>query len=122
MPFSPSSASGIDGEALLRIVRLVERFEDSWRQGEPIPLEELVRGVVENERVALLEQALGVELDYRRLRGESPTLEEYERRFPDYVATLRTVFDLWTSRPSTPTDANKSRDHTTEGNPPKAHA
>ena len=46
--------STLDGEAQLRVLRAVERFEDAWRRGEPIPLEDLLRGSAGAERDELL--------------------------------------------------------------------
>ena len=43
-------------------------------------------------RAELLRYALAVELEYRRDRGESPTVEEYERRFPEHVEVVRQAF------------------------------
>jgi hypothetical protein len=70
----------------------LEQFDDAWHRGEPIPLEDLLRGAGGVARDELLRQALGLELDYRRRRGESPTLEGYLRRFPDDPAAVRDAF------------------------------
>jgi serine/threonine protein kinase len=89
---SATDTQPLDGEALLRIARAVERLDVSWRRGEPIPLEELLRGWSGAERRALLRHALYVELKHRRDRGEEPTAQEYARRFPDDAATIHAVF------------------------------
>jgi hypothetical protein len=89
---STTDTQQLDGEALLRVARAVERLDVSWRRGEPIPLEELLRGWSGAERRALLRHALYVELKHRRDRGEVPTAEEYAGRFPDDAATLHAVF------------------------------
>jgi serine/threonine-protein kinase len=93
MPFPRAIANRAEGETLLRILRLVEEFEESWERGEPLPLENLLSEAAGVGREELFRQALGVELDYRRRRGEAPTCEEYLRRFPDDAAAVRDVFD-----------------------------
>jgi hypothetical protein len=87
-----SNLSQLDGEALLRIIRAVDRFEEAWRCDEPMALDEVLRGFDGEERVALLQHALAVERQFRGRRGESPTAEEYERRFPDDREAIRAVF------------------------------
>ena len=86
------NTSQLDTEALLRIARAVERFDAASRRGEPFRLEDLLRDVSGAEQAALLRHALVVELSYRRARGESPVIEEYERRFPHDRETIRAAF------------------------------
>ncbi|MBV8230406.1 MAG: hypothetical protein JO329_10525, partial [Planctomycetaceae bacterium] len=86
-------SSELDGEALLRVLRLVERLEDAWKRGEPVPLEHLLPEVSPAERAESLRQAVGVELEYRRRRGESPALEEYLRRFPEDSGVIRSALE-----------------------------
>jgi hypothetical protein len=82
--------TSLDGEALLRVNRAVERFEDSWWRGEPWPIEDLLRGESDTRaRAELLSYALAIELEHRRRRGEAPTPGDYEERFPDYPAVVR---------------------------------
>ena len=38
-----SDMSTLDGSVLLQIARAVERFENTWRRGEPMWLEDLLR-------------------------------------------------------------------------------
>src|SRR4051812_10335546 len=102
----------LDGEVLLRIDRAVGRFEDAWRRGEPMPLEDLLRGeAAPAARAELLRYALAVELKYRRDRGESPTVAEYERRFPEHLVIVRRAFAVertLTLPPGTRTDPPSS--------------
>jgi serine/threonine protein kinase len=93
MPFPRSIASRVEGEFLLRILRTVEQFEDALKCGKSPPLEDLLRGAAGAKRAELLRQSLGVELDYRRRRGESPAPEDYLRRFPDDEEVVRSAFD-----------------------------
>src|SRR5437867_645630 len=82
--------SELGGEILLRILRLVECFEDDWKRGEPRSLAALMRdgAVAVGEGIGqaeLLLSALAVELKYRRRRGEVPACAAYEQRFPEHV-------------------------------------
>ena len=59
----------------------MDRFEDAWQRGAPMPLEDLVRTeAAPAARAELLRYGLAVERNYRRDRGESPTVEEYQQR------------------------------------------
>jgi serine/threonine protein kinase len=87
-----SIAKRLDGDALLRILRQVERFEDGWKRGEPEPLESLLSESDGPERDELMRQALGIELDYRRRNGEHPTSEEYLARLPGAAGVIRGAF------------------------------
>ncbi|HKB40000.1 MAG TPA: protein kinase [Gemmataceae bacterium] len=70
----------------VRLDRVCDCFEAAWKRagaGEPRPrLEEYLADAREPERSLLLHQLLLLEIDYRRLRGESPAAEEYGSRFP----------------------------------------
>ena len=94
-----------DGAAVLRMLRLLERFEDAWKRGEPIPLEEFLREADGANRSPLLHQALDLELHYRGRRGESPTPEEYLARFPDDALLIRDAFEATTVSFPAATDA-----------------
>ncbi|QEH34996.1 Serine/threonine-protein kinase PrkC [Aquisphaera giovannonii] len=82
----------VEGQPLLEILRAVEAFEDGWHRGEPIRLEELLAPWRGPARRELFAQALGIELHYRRRRGERPTPDEYEGRFPDLAAAVQSEF------------------------------
>src|SRR4051794_3954428 len=85
----------LSAEVLLRMDRAVGRFEDAWRRGEPMPLEDLFRGeAAPAARAELLRYALAVELKYRRDRGERPQPEEYRDRFPGYDAAIADAFTV----------------------------
>jgi WD40 repeat protein/tRNA A-37 threonylcarbamoyl transferase component Bud32 len=62
------------------------RFEDAWKAepdaGRPA-LEEYLAGARERERSVLLGELIRLDAHYRRLKGEAPRAEEYERLFPD---------------------------------------
>jgi serine/threonine-protein kinase len=102
--FPRSIASRAAGESLLRILRLLEQLEEAWERGEPIPLESLLREANGMGREELLRQALAIELDYRRRRGESPTPAEYLQRLPDHADAVQGAFEeptvTYTAKPS----------------------
>jgi hypothetical protein len=50
--------STLDGEAYLAIARAVERFEEAWSRGAPVPTEDLLAEVPEELRGELLRHAL----------------------------------------------------------------
>jgi serine/threonine protein kinase len=72
------------------IDELLAQQRQRWQRGETIPVETYLR-----ERPELVEDASAVldliyhELLLRERRGEKPTLEEYERRFPAHAEKLR---------------------------------
>jgi serine/threonine protein kinase len=106
MPLSRVIASRIEGEALLRILRAVEQFEDALKCGASPRPEDYLYGTAGAERDELLRQLLGVELDYRRRRGESPTPVDYLRRFPEGAEVVRDAFE----QPTISYSAGSNRD------------
>ncbi|MFO0954844.1 MAG: protein kinase [Isosphaeraceae bacterium] len=90
----PTSSPGESvGPADLRVLRLVERFEDAWKRGEPVALEILLAEADPEDRSAVFGHALAVELAYRRQRGDSIVREDYRRRFPDRAPAVGEAFD-----------------------------
>jgi serine/threonine protein kinase/uncharacterized protein HemY len=104
-----ANTSQFDGEVHLRIARAVECLDLSWRRGEPIPLEDLLHDINPAERAELLREALQVELEHRRARGEAPAVEEYERRFPCDLAIIRPAFTEPGDTDATETEAKPGR-------------
>ena len=80
-----SNVPGDDGNHALRLLRLVESFEDGWVAGSPTPLEDWLATAAAgaDDRDELLRHGLAVEVAHRRRRGESPTAGDYLDRFPD---------------------------------------
>ena len=75
-----------------RIDAACDAFERGWKEGHGAALMEVLTEWPEEERTRVLEELLPIELHYRRRRGETPSLEEYGRRFPDLSATLAGLF------------------------------
>jgi hypothetical protein len=92
MPLSMPIERRVEGEILLRILRSVEAFEDAMQRGESPRLEDLLHGFSDYARAELLRQSLGVELEYRRRRGEKPALQDYLPRFPDDHGIVEAAF------------------------------
>lgn len=72
------------------------RFRQAWtaaasRAAAP-RLEAYLADVPQKERAALLRGLLAIELEHRRRRGEAPTPEEYQGRFPGEVAAVQAAF------------------------------
>jgi serine/threonine protein kinase/tetratricopeptide (TPR) repeat protein len=68
-----------------RINSMCNRFEEAWKKaaclGERPAIEDYLAEVTGRERAFLLCELAAVDFDYRRLAGESPSVEEYGVRF-----------------------------------------
>jgi eukaryotic-like serine/threonine-protein kinase len=82
MPRLHSNVPGNDANPDLRLLRLVESFEDGWVAGSPTSLEDWLATAGDDDRDELLRHGLAVEVAHRRLRGEAPTAGDYLGRFP----------------------------------------
>lgn len=88
-----SRHSKLPVHVLVRIDDACERFEQSWQDGEPERIEDLLAPSVDaSERGALLAELLSLEIDYRRRRGEQPEAEEYVLRFSEEADSVRRIF------------------------------
>ncbi len=73
-------------------IALCVLFEKGWKAGQAPPLDEYLEGVAEEVRGALLRELLPIEVHHRRRRGQDPTAEEYQRRFPGQEDLIRALF------------------------------
>ena len=74
------------------IDRVCDRFEAVW-QGDGQPqIEEYIADSAEPKYSALLHELVRIDVPYRRQHGESPSQEEYERRFPKHTAVIGCAF------------------------------
>jgi WD40 repeat protein/tetratricopeptide (TPR) repeat protein len=90
----PPSLGDLAAADRARVDERCDHFESAWKdwRSRPRPaLEEYLPGVAGPAAVVLLGELLHLELGYRRLHGESPTLAEYLPRFPGQEALLRRV-------------------------------
>lgn len=79
--------------ALERIDDLCVEFEQQWQSNEPPSIESLVDENAELiEREALLAELIVLEVDYRRRRGETPTEQEYLKRFSQHSHVVHDAF------------------------------
>jgi eukaryotic-like serine/threonine-protein kinase len=64
------------------------RFENALRSAQPARIEEYLDAAEEADRAPLLCELMRLEVDYRFRRGEQPTVEEYQRRFPTHASAI----------------------------------
>lgn len=88
-----------------------DRFEKRLRSGNPLSIHGLIQGFEGLAREKLLQELLGIELEYRLRRGDRPTLDQYLVEFPRYRDTVRSAFhDLMTrSTPAHATDESETK-------------
>ena len=91
---------------------IADRFESDWKRGGDRPrIEDLLGEETGPRRTLLLQELLRVERELRLSAGETPTPDEYRRRFPDEPAAVAAVFgitDRPRSAPSQPPSAARS--------------
>ena len=75
-----------------RIDAACDRFERDWRGGKQPRIEMFLDKVTGAERTALLRALLEVEVELRRQQGATPTVAEYEQRFPQDGKLLASIF------------------------------
>ena len=80
----PSFGAILDGDC--------DEFESLWRQERCPRLEDYLDRVEGENRARLLRELLLIEIQYRRRRGELPSLDEYLPRFSEDHDLLRQVF------------------------------
>ncbi len=85
-----------DGTAarLLRLEGACDRFEAAWRAGGRPRIEDYLEGAEPADRRGLFGDLLPLELHYRRAAGESPTAEEFGRRFPGEADLIARRFPI----------------------------
>ena len=74
-----------------RVDAVCDRFERAWLAGQRPQIEEFLAAVPEPERPVLFAELLGLEVVYRRDKGEIPVPEEYRQRFPEYAEVIQAV-------------------------------
>ncbi len=86
-PESQEEPSSISLSKIQSIDRICDQFEAAWkaagRTGTRPKIDAFLAGVPRAEWPELLRELLILDLDYRRQRGETPTLEEYRTEHPD---------------------------------------
>jgi eukaryotic-like serine/threonine-protein kinase len=79
-------------EQARRLHSICEDFECRWRGGDRPRIEDLVESVEYDDRPALLEELLILEIELRRAAGENPSLSEYRSRFPAALERVEAAF------------------------------
>jgi serine/threonine protein kinase len=69
--------------------RACDAFESDWQAGRRPSIEQFLAEAPPALRNELLRELLELEVAYRKRAGESPTLGEYLKRFPDYFTATR---------------------------------
>src|SRR5262249_17412926 len=77
---------------LERLSALVEHFEADWRAGKHTRIEALLDEIPESDRTEALRQLIALEMDLRRLSGESPDAAGYLGRFPNHAEAISRWF------------------------------
>jgi hypothetical protein len=93
-PLSPSG--------LLSLDQVCDCFEAAWRAGKRPTIEEYLVLGVSAHRPELFRELLAVELACRKERGERPTPEEYQVRFPTYAADVKVALQQGNQPPTIP--------------------
>ncbi len=69
-----------------RLDQVCNRFEQAWRSGPPLRIEDFLNEVSGVERAALLRELVLLDIHYRRRNAEAPRPEDYASRFPELDA------------------------------------
>ncbi len=75
-----------------RIDSICDRFEQDFRAGQQPRIEQHLSQSPEPLRPALLKALVGLEVELRQKRGETPQVDEYVARFPDQLEAVRQAF------------------------------
>jgi serine/threonine-protein kinase len=70
---------------------LCRRFEGAWQAGQRPQIEPYLSEAPPQAQAVLLRELVALELAHRRQAGESPTPEEYQRRFPGHAPLLAPI-------------------------------
>jgi serine/threonine protein kinase len=89
---SPSRLCRLTPPQAARIDSLCDAFELEWIAGGRPRLEEVIPRAEEQDRPALLEELLALELEQRIRRGEWISPEEYQQRLPGCTRIITDVF------------------------------
>ncbi|MCA9047659.1 MAG: hypothetical protein KDA89_02960, partial [Planctomycetaceae bacterium] len=80
---------------LNEIDEICDAFEQSWKQGRKPDISDFLKQSTAASWPTLFVELVRVDIAYRALSGEFPTVNEYVRRFPQFATHLSTsTFDL----------------------------
>ena len=96
---------------LQQIDRACEHFQAAWEAGKQPRIEDYLAVASDNCRSELLQRLVAQELICRSRSGETPTPDEYERRFPADASTVRQAFSR---SPRSPSDRSEHSTHSNQ--------
>ena len=91
-PGSQEDQAGLSPTLWAHVDDACLRFEAAWQADQRPAIETYLGAAPEPGRSLLLRELLGLELAYRRRRGERPAPEEYGPRFPGHAELISHVF------------------------------
>jgi hypothetical protein len=91
MPFE-SDYDRLSLESKSRIDAVCLQFEDAWKRGQHVDLQDYLDQVEGEERAVLFHELLLIELEYVRREGTSVSSAAYRERFPEFAKTVERVF------------------------------
>ncbi len=107
------NATALTVKAAERHDRICDRYEASWGAGAPMPLEDLLGEVPDEERSALLRDLIRLE---REFRGPDAVKDEYLARFPLFLSAVESAFH--NPAAETPMDAEYPAEWDEDAQPP----
>jgi serine/threonine-protein kinase len=66
-----------------RVDQVCDQFEAAWRNGPRPRIEDYLANTQGPDRLAVLRELILLEIDYRRMRGETCRPQDYHARFPE---------------------------------------
>lgn len=104
-----SESDDEDALALLAVIdERCDRFERDWRAGHRPSVESIIESASDAQKSALLRYLLSLELSLRREAGETPAVDEFQERFPEYSLLIAETLNNHT---------NESTDRSVQENP-----
>ncbi len=92
----PADATRMQLEHAVKVLREIDGvctdFEDRLRHGGSPDIVELTSIASSDVRLKLLRELLAIEMEFRAKRGDTPSLDEYRRRFPDHSRLTKFLY------------------------------
>src|SRR4051812_25304599 len=93
MSRSPGSLPETLPEEIQRqVVAARDHFETAWRFGVRTTIESYLGDLGPTERIAVLHELVGLEIELRTEAGDRPSLEEFVNRFPGDSTVVSSAF------------------------------
>ncbi len=88
----PSPFADLDAAGARRVEEVCRSFEDGWRAGRAVRIEDHLDALPETDREVLLIELVALERELRAVVGERPSAAEYLARFPAYERAITAAF------------------------------